>query len=295
LKKAYAGTTISGTGTYSILGQEEYVLDPQVSHRCFLWHEEYGYPYKLHFLTDQDFLGSSVDRETESTPEAYRMWGEDWAREQPKQASTLSISSSETADTNIEVTVFGIVSGYPDFETITTNASNGTTSVAGLKSFTSIERVTKASSSTGRITVTSDSGNTTVAVLPVGDSTSGIQYKKVRLYPLPDEVIPVNVWYYKDPWRLVNNNDIHELGDEFDESIILLATAKMLQSDNKFEADATMREYRRELNSLRRTNVDKIDWFPKLERPWLAVSRTLVHRNLSFRQIGSHFGPSCRF
>lgn len=288
----YGGTTTS-SGTYSILGQEEYNLPIQTSHRVFLWHEDFGHPYLLTYLTDREFYDLGIDNTIEDTPTHYRMWGEDMVDEQLLAASTITISSSSSSDTSIDVTIFGVVSGYPDYETITTNASNGTTAVAGNKSFTSVERVVKAASSVGRITVTANSTNTNVAVLPVGDTTSGIVYRKIQLYPLPSTVFTMNVQYYKDPYRLVNSGDVHELGQDFDEAIILLATAKLKAESNQKESGVFYNLYQDEIRNLKKNNMDKIDWFPTLKRPGTR-GRMGLHPQLSFQQIGSHYGWSQR-
>lgn len=284
----YDGDTVTD-GTYSILAQEEYNLPIQSSHRLFLWHERWGYPYSLTYVTDQEFYNRSLFNTTESIPVGYRMWGEDWVVEQVKEASVVQISSSETADTNIEVIVYGTVSGYPDFETITTNSSNGTTAVNGSKAFSNIERVVKTATSTGRITATANSTNTTVAVMPVGDTTAGIKYSKIQLFPLPSTVFPINVQYYKDPYRLVADGAIQELGQEFDEAIILLAVAKINFESNKDEGSDFFAMYKDELRSLKKHNVDKIDWFPTLKS---AYRRGLgrPHPFLGYGQVGPHFG-----
>jgi len=290
----YSGTTISGTGTYSILAQEEYNLPIQASHRMFLWHEEYGHPVQLQYITEQDFIESSAFNTTESIPVGYRMWGNDSVIDQVLEGSVVTLSSSVSTDTNISVTIFGIVADFPDFEVITTNASNGTTAVVGLKTFASIERVVKSSSSTGRITVTANSANTTLAVLPVGDTTSGIKYSKVQLWPLPNAVFPINVQYYKDPYRLVNDGDVHELGQDFDEALILLATAKIDFQSSKDEASNYFILYKDELMSLKKTNVDKIDWFPTL-RGQRSGGGNSVHPFLQYQQAGAHYGRSSRY
>lgn len=285
IDKNYGGTT-TAVGTYSILAQEEYNLPIQAGHKVFLWHEQWGYPFQLTYVPDQEFFGSGVQNTEESVPVAYRMWGEDMVIGQPLQASVVTIVSSSASDNTGSVTVFGVVSGYPDYETIN---MNGTTSAAGSKSFTSIERVVKSGSTIGRVTVTTNSGNNTVAVLPVGDTTGGILYKKIQLFPLPNEIMPINVQYYKDPFRLVNDEDIHELGQEFDEAIILLATSKMKYENNQTEGDKFYALYQDEIRSLRRTNSDKIDWFPKQGRPNLGRV-SMVHPQLSYGQVGSHYG-----
>jgi hypothetical protein len=266
LDQNYDGTS-SSTATYSILGQEEYVLPIQIGHSAFFWHRAYGWPRQLQYIPTQDFYAAGVVDTLQNIPLNYRMWGMDSCLEQLKSASVITISSSSASDTSIAVTVFGVVSGYPDYEIITTNASNGTTTVSGSKTFTSVERIVKNQTTVGRITCTSNSANVTVGVLPVGATTTGPYYTKVQLYPLPNIAFPVNCFYYKLPYQLVNDGDVSELGEEFSEAIILLATAKMNAEQNKKEDADFFKLYQDEINNLKSTNVDKIDWFPKLMRP----------------------------
>ncbi len=284
-KNLRRATTITATAS-----TEETVLPPQVSDRFFLWHEDYGYPLVLDYIPEQKFLSFNVDRDTTGTPTGYRMWTTDMIKAQPSAASVVTISSSDSDDTNIDVTIFGVVSGYPDYETKTTHSDDGTTSVDGSKSFTSVDRIVKGSSSVGRITATSNSAAVTLAVLPVGDTTAGIIYRKVKFYPLASSSTTVNVYYYKDIYRLVNDGDVHELGQEFDEAIILLAVSKINYENNKEEGDKYFGLYKDEKRSLMKTNVDKIDWFPTLEKQ--GRGRTpLVHPYLGYNQIGANYGP----
>jgi len=295
IDRVYDGTT-STTQTYEILPQEEYNLPVQAGHRMFMWHRDFGYPFKMVYVPDQEFFESGVDVTEKNTPTHYRMWGEDMVIEQLRAASVITVVSSNANDTNIGVTVFGTVSGYPDFEVVTTDASNGTTPVSGSKSFSSVERVVKNSTSVGRITATANSTNTTVAVLPVGDTTAGILYRKVQFYPLPTRAFDTNVQYYKDPYRLVNDGDVHELGQDFDEAIILLATSKVKgETEIKTGTQTFFSFWQDEVKSLRRTNMDKIDWFPRLKRPKESrIAGARLHPNLMFRQVGPNFGPSHR-
>jgi len=294
----YGGTT-SSTTSYEIMPTEEYNLPIQVNPtRDFLWHNAYGYPMMLDYVTDQDFRSYGVQDTQTGKPSTYRMWGENMVITQPVTASVMRITSSSTSDISIPVTVFGIVSGYPDYEIITTNASDGTTAVSGSKSFSSVERVSKGATSVGRITVDANSAADTIAVIPVGDTTGGIMYSKCQLWPLPDAVFPINVQYYKDPYRLVNDNDIHELGQEFDEAIILLSTAKIkYESSINDDGDKFFGLYKDELATLRRTNMDKIDWLPTLQRPQdsrRSTNRINNGRGLLYTQLGGNYGPSFR-
>lgn len=294
LNQNFDGTNIT-SGTYSILGQEEYVLPIQVGHSAFMWHSAYGYPKMLEYIPTMEFYQAGVTDTQENIPCAYRMWGVNTNIEDLKASSVVTISSSSVTDTSIAVTVFGVVSGYPDYEIITTDSSDGTTSVAGTKTFTSVERITKNQVTTGRITCTGNSGGTTLSVLPVGNTTTGPYYTKIQLYPLPNRVFPVNVLYYKVPYQLVSDGDVPELGEEFSEAIILLATTKLKAEQNQKEDIDFMQLYKDEIDSLKKTNVDKIDWLPKLQRP--NAFNDSFTGGLRYSQIGSSglYGPSRRY
>ena len=169
--------------TYKILGREDYTLPPQTGRLAMIWHEGFGYPFPMRFVTDREFFDSRTDFDRSDTPTVYRMWTEDWTLEQPKAASVMRIASSASADKSIDVMVHGIVSSYPDSEKITTNSSDGTTAVSGSKSFTRVDRVTKDAKTDGRITVDANSANAVIATIPAGDIMAGQQYKHIQVFP----------------------------------------------------------------------------------------------------------------
>lgn len=287
LDSVYSGTTTT-TGTYSILPQSDYNLPIQCSHRMFLWHKAWGYPTKLEYILEQNFIDSSYyDTET-GIPEVYKMWEPSMVIEDLLEPSVIRVVSTSALDTNCNITVFGTVSGYPDYEVI---ALNGTTAASGSKSFSSVERVVKDASTVGRVTVDANSGNATVAVLPVGDTTGGVLYKKISVYPLPNSVFPIYVEYYKDPYRLVNDGDVHELGQEFDEAIILLATSKIELESSKTEAASFYQLYKDEILSLKRTNSDKPDYIHRLKSRNNRSTMVGPHKYVSYNQMGPWYGP----
>ena len=256
----------------------------------------------MEYASDNDFYHIGHSLEQGDTPVIWRQWGSDDVIEQPLEGSVLRVFSSSSSDTSKGITVFGTVGGFPDSETITTNSSDGTTAVSGSKSFTEVERVTKDSTTVGRITVDANSANTTIATLPTGDTTGSVQYLKVQVFPFPTRVFPVNVLYYKDPWRLVGNNDIHELGHQFDEAIIDLTVAKLNYGQSKKEGDKFFALYKDEIKNLSKYNVDTIaNWQPSLRRGLRVFSHAghgvghghhgTSSRFLSFSQLGGFFGP----
>src|SRR3990167_1104643 len=298
IDRVYAGTT-SSTTSYEILPTEEYNLPIQVNpQRDFLWHNAYGTHTMLEYVTDQDFRGYNINDIQKGVPLCYRMWGQDMVIEQLTDPSTMTVVSTSASDTSKSITIFGTVSGYPDSETISTSSSSGTTTVTGTKQFSHIERVSKSSSTVGRITISPTLSSLIVtAVIPAGDATAGIMYSKCQLWPLPDDVYPINVQYYKDPWRLVNDGDIHEMGQEFDEAIILLSASKIKYESSLIEdGDKFFGLYKDEINSLRRTNMDKIDWIPTLQKPKDRRNRysEFGKSGLTYGQIGPNYGPSSR-
>ena len=287
---AYRGTTSTAT-TYEIYPQSEYNLPVQVDHRAFLWHEDYGYPFRMFYIPDQTFFDTGVTLTEKNTPTHYRMWGEDTVMAQPPTATPLSIVSSSATDSTVQVTVFGKISGYPYYETV---KLAGTTSTNTAYEFDSVERVSKDGDTYGRVTVTSSRGSYEVAVLPAGDTTATVKYSKVQLYPLPIRPFDINVYYYKIPYRLVNDDDIHELGQDFDEAIILLSVTKIKYQESQLEGDKWKKLYDDEVDSLRKTNVDKIDWSPVLKRPHEGRTDPYVTKNLLYRMAGSYYGPQSR-
>ena len=294
LDQTWAASTTTAM-TMEVLPQETYNLPIQAGHRLFMWHEGFGYPFRMSYITDQDFYQHGVYLTIKYLPTCYRMWGEDMVQTQLRQPSIVSAACGATNSASVSVTIFGNVAGYPDYETLTLAAAL-TSTTNGTKVFQSVERVVKNATTTGTITVSANSGNDTVAVLPVGDTTSGIRYRKISLYPLPNQVFPIHCQYYKDPYRLVNDGDVHEMGEEFDEAIILLASAKLKAEQNlNTEADRMFSMYMEELQALKRTNIDKIDWFPTLRRPRSSGGDALVTNNLYFKQAGANFGPASRF
>jgi hypothetical protein len=292
IDKTWVSATTT-TSNYGILPQMEYNLPIQSGTRTFLWHEDYGFPTKMTYITDQMFYEISYFLTIKNVPLYYRMWGEDMSIKQLTTSSNLTFSSSSTSDTSQKVTVFGVVDGFPVSETI---SLNGTTTVTSTNKFTKIERVAKNDSTLGRVTVTGNSGWTNVAIIPQGDATAGILYKKIQIYPLPVRSFDINVSYYKDPFRLVGDGDIHELGQEFDEAIILLSVSKLKGETEQAGAGSFYSMWQEEMRSLRRVNCDKIDWKPGLRKPFSKSSGLVANTGLLYNQVGSSgsFGPASR-
>lgn len=282
----YDGDDVTGA-SFTILGQEKYNLPIQTSKPAILWHEANNYPFVMSYVPNRAFLETQRDFDESDTPELYMMWGEDCVINQPRTASVITCTSTSASDTTPQVTIHGTVSGYPDSETVTLN---GTTEVASTKAFSYIDRISKDASTIGRVTVTANSAADSIAVIPAGDTANSQMYKKVQIFPSPDAIYQIKVMYYKEVQRLVNDDDIHELGQDFDEAIILLATAKLQGEESKKDVTTFFTMFQDELKILKRKNADKLDWLPRLQKPGQRGSPAF-HSQARYSQAGAKFGP----
>ncbi len=306
LDRPYDGTT--GTSqTYKVLGKERYTLPVELAEISFIWHEDYDSVYVLDQVDERDLHFNSWDRDSTATPTSYYIMDPTSVDRQPSAASTIRIVSSSNASgdqsaANVVVLIEGIVSGVPDREEI---VLNGTTAVDGSKSFTSINRITKTKTTTGRVTVSdaipSAGSGATLATLAPDLTYQTAIYTRIGLNPLPDDSnIILNVWGYRQPKELVNDNDISEWGPEFDMLEVLYASyLGNIGERQPQEADRFFQAYLYELSKLKARNTDRLDFLHTFKRSrnvvWGNSSRSFLHPRLSYRQFGPNYGPGVHF
>lgn len=121
---------------------------------------------------------------------------------QPSSASVITVVSDAAGDTTQSIFVRGIVSGVEQTEAV---VLTGTSSAATTKSFTRVISLSKSASTTGKVTVTSNSGAVTLA--SIAPEELDYQVKCIRFHEVPSGSIVVNVPYKIDPLPLNNDND----------------------------------------------------------------------------------------
>lgn len=122
---------------------------------------------------------------------------------QPTSASAIAVVSSSASDTTQTVYIKGLDSnGYEDYETITLT---GTTPANSTKSYTHIMMISKSAVTAGTITLTSNSGAVTNAVM----SRQMLDYrvKVMRLVQIPDSSYSIEVSYAQ------RENELNQDGD----------------------------------------------------------------------------------
>jgi hypothetical protein len=214
----YQITTVAGTSDYilpSNFGKEMYVYDT-INKRYI--------PYiGLSELIEK--FPASVS--SQGSVERYTIIRKQ-VRNQPTSASTLSIVSSNSSDTSQVIRLKYIDSN--DIEQDESVTLNGTTSVPSVGSPKSIRSISKSATTTGSITITSNGGSVTVAILAPAD----IDYKvkAIRFHEIPSSVLTLSVPYHIEPYPLMNDYDVPVI--DCADIIELGATAKAWRYKRQF-------------------------------------------------------------
>ncbi len=127
----------------------------------------------------------------------------DVVKAQPTSASVLTITSSSTADTTQTIMVRGISSGVETYETLTLTGSPATRNTTN--QYTRIKGISKSVVTTGYLTVTSNSGAVTLALIP--PEVLETRYKLIKLHYVPASAISIGLPYIISPLPLSQNYD----------------------------------------------------------------------------------------
>lgn len=193
INDSYTFSTVAGTSDYALpqnFGKEVYVFNSSTN-------------VELSPITMQELVRDYADGLSSSGDIARYLIVNKPVKKQPTSSSTLSIVSSSASDTTQSVYIVGIDSNEVELseEVVIT----GTTPVASVNSYTSIRSISKSAITTGRITITSNSGAVTVAVMSPNDKAYSVV--SVRLHYTPTSVVTISMPYIINPYPLVNSYD----------------------------------------------------------------------------------------
>lgn len=216
----------------TVASTTDYVLGRDVDRLAIV--RQISSPAKLKYIRDEEFLELVPDPDNEGTPRYYRLWETEGVSTRLAADDTINIvSSSANDDGSAELVVS--VSGY-DTDGIwrtETYELNGTTEVSGSITFDAGREiiVQKQKDTTGKITVTENSGGTTLVVL--GPDERAPKFKVISLYPIPNSVITIYIEYFTYIPELNNDSDVPILYEKWHWIVRLGALAKLYQSLNK--------------------------------------------------------------
>lgn len=193
-------------------------LTLSLSTRVYTLHAEFWRPDYFYNRDAKAFLIETPERQIVATGER---WASDTGRTpwfrfgavnpvaaQPTSASVLTLVSSSASDTggSKAITIYGTASGALTSETLT---PTGTTPVVGSTAFQRILGVTKGAAWVGTLTMTSNSGGVTnLTLLPV---ELGRTYQTIELFRLPTAPDVIEYRFFRQPRKLVLDNDIPDI------------------------------------------------------------------------------------
>lgn len=196
-------------------GQAEYILDSRIDGRRIS---------KMNDETEDahitlDALATMLWRDPtpteEGQPYSFAYQGLSRVQDQPDAAGTLSFASDDSSDTNKKVVVVGFSGGIEVTKTYETDGSNGTTSVTTADSFDAdgITSIQVESGFAGTLTVTADSGSTTVVSIP--PNTYYFEAPKIRFMNVPDSARTLRYYFYKKVKKLSSDYECPTVPEQF--------------------------------------------------------------------------------
>ena len=224
-------------------------------------------PQKIIQIPEYMFHKAIPDPDQTGNPRIYRLWEEEGVETRLAVADTIDVVSSSTSDgSSISVSIVGYdANGIKQSESL---SLNGTTAVNGTITYAANRplRISKSAQTTGDITVTENSGGTTLVIL--GQEERSPRFKVMGLYPIPDAAISIYLEYYTRIRRLTNDADVPDIDSKWIWVVRLGALAKIYQHQ---EPDAqrviTANElYRRGVETMIMADINKLDYLPHLTR-----------------------------
>ncbi len=190
-------------------------------------------PVKLLQLTDEKFYKVVPNPTATGNPRFYRIWERDGVSTRLAAADTIDVVSSSASDAgSAELAVS--VTGYDANDILITEAYqlNGTTTVSGTKTFAARDLyVTKQKNTTGDVTVTENSGGTTLVVL--GATERAAKFKVISFYPIPTSATTIYLEYFTTIPELENDSDVPLFDRKWHWVVRMGAVAKVYQYLNK--------------------------------------------------------------
>jgi len=196
-------------------GQESYIL-PNDFHKLHSGKDdrsEGDYIYidtniKCFYLTEWDFKSKYGLNVTQTGfPRNFRIGTYQGVNRNPTSPSTLTVFSSNAADTTISAFIKGVNSDGLDLqETITLN---GTTHIVSTNTYASIDTFSISSHALGFVTCKSNAEAVTNIIIAPGQKS--VRYQVIKFNPITDSTAAgrvARIWYYKHIPDLNSDNDV---------------------------------------------------------------------------------------
>ena len=141
---------------------------------------------------------------------------------QPSSASVVTVVSSSASDTSQTVRINGTDENGTQITELLT--LNGVTDVVGSTSFTEINQVVKGSTTTGNITVTSNSG--AVTIVRISSFQLAREFQPINLFPTPSGAVTYVIRGMQRARPMVNAEDTPDLPQSWHELVLVGAAIR---------------------------------------------------------------------
>ena len=234
-------------------------------------------PARLQQWTDDRFFELEPDPTDTGNPRIYRQWEVSGVSAKLATADTIDIVSSSTSDdddTELVITVWGYVGGILRSETLTLD---GTTTVNGAVTFDANDVfISKQKATTGTITVTENSGSTTILTLAPRDRSP--LSKVISLYPIPSSAITMSLNYFTTIPHLTNDSDAPIFSEKWHYMVVLGTVAKIYERLGKSEDQMRMQQlFRNKVRTMVQSDRTTPDLIERLKRHDPVRDRSTIH------------------
>lgn len=253
------------TSFSTVASQETYVVGREIDKISLI--RQTTSPNKLIQIPDQQFYKYVPYPTQTGNPQYYRLWEQSGVSTQLAVADSINVVSSSASDagsSELAVSVSGYVAGIWTTEVFTLN---GTSSVAGANTFQAREIiVTKQKDTTGTITVTRNTGGTTLTTL--GPTERASLFQVIGLYPIPSSIMTMYVEYYTRIPPLLNDSDAPAFSEKWHYIVYLGAIAKIKLNylNDPVGGPIAFGNYKAGVRSMVQSDSSNMDLVQQLER-----------------------------
>lgn len=246
-------------------------------------------PVKLLYIPDELFYEFIPDPTASSSAKYYRLWEEEGLSTSLAEDDTIDLVSSSASDGS---TFTATVTGYDTNGAKVTEeyTLNGTSTVSGSQTFDAGRtiRVSKSGKTTGNITVTENSGGTTLVVLAPDERSP--RFKVMSLYPIPSSAVTMYLEYYTRLKRLEYDAEVPGIDEKWIWVIIAGTMAKVYQYQGKEALLAsTQAMYSAGVRSMVKADMQNVDYIPVLGDNTLRRVGRVIFSDLGYGTYGLNY------
>lgn len=256
-RRKHSFLTVSGTEFYQL---------PRDLDRVSLIRQTQS-PIKLRRVPEELFHELIPNPTATGNPFWYRIWNEEGVEVRLAADDTVDVVSSSISDTSaFKVSISGYdTNGIKQSEEL---SLSGTTLVNGTITWDAGRplRISKSAQTTGDITVTENSGGTTLVI--VGQEERSPRFKVIGLYPIPGSGITMSLEYYTRIRRLTNDSGVPDIDSKWIWVVRLGALAKIyaFQEPDARRTLSTQSLYKQAVNGMVKADLVIPDYIPHLRK-----------------------------